>query len=165
MKIKKTTFSTVLKDLYGEDGYQDHITVGREFWWNFPTDSDIFRATGEKWVKLVVTYVRSGCFFYKVVGREDIPERFCSLNSFLAATLILADIDPNKDFKWDDGTDMKLAQQRYRFDDERTVVNNWDNSPEGEVSDEEICQSKDGLTIMLMNDLDMGRVEPGDELM
>ena len=41
MKIKKTCFSTMLSDLYGRDDYQSHIELGREYWWNWPEDSDV----------------------------------------------------------------------------------------------------------------------------
>ena len=138
MKIKKTCFSTMLSDLYGRDGYQSHIELGREYWWSWPEDSDVFRKTNEKWHKIKVTYLRSGCMFYELTDAEGVGEMFCPLSCFLASSLILAEIDPEKDLNF---RDIEKAKQIYCFDDERTVVKNWPNDKEVEIEEIDYLQN------------------------
>jgi hypothetical protein len=138
MKIKKTRFSTVISDLYGRDNYQKILTVGREFWWNFPETSDVYRATGKFWNKLRITFRRSGCIFYQIVDAPNIGEQFCPVNCFLASTLTLADLDPQEDLKF--SIDVELAKKLYCFNDDRTVIHNWDNSIESEVDEDTIMK-------------------------
>lgn len=138
MKIKKTRFSTMISDLYGRDGYQKYLVVGKEYWWDFPEDSDVYRATKRKWNKLRITYRRSGCIFYKVLDAPNLREQFCPVNCFLASSLILADLDPAKELKFD--IDIELAKKLYYFDDDMTIIHNWDNSSESEIDEENIIQ-------------------------
>ena len=137
MKIKKTRFSTMISDLYGRDNYQKILTVGREFWWNFPETSDIYRATGKSWNKLRITYRRSGCIFYQIIDANNIGEQFCPVNCFMASSLILADLDPIEDL---DFIKKEISQKIYCFDDTRTVIHNWDNSRECEVDEDYILK-------------------------
>lgn len=139
MKIKKTCFSTMLSDLYGRDNYQSHIELGREYWWNWPEDSEIYRKTNKSWHKLKITYIRSGCMFYILTDAPEISEMFCSINCFLASSLILADIDPIKDLK-DSLGNIESAKIKYCFNDERTIVNNWPNEKEIEIDEDKLIE-------------------------
>lgn len=140
MKIKKTRFSTMVSDLYGRDGYQKILTVGREFWWNFPETSDVYKATGRSWNKLKITYRRSGCIFYQIVDASNIGEQFCPVNCFMASSLILADLNPIEDLPFIKKEGIELSKQLYCFDDTRTIIHNWDNSKECEVNENYILK-------------------------
>lgn len=135
MKIKKKCFSTMLKDLYGRDNYQSHIEVGREYWYYFCSNTDIFNATGNCWNKLKVTYIRSGCVFYDFPDAPNVPEEFCSLNCVMTSQFVLAEIDPIKDVP---SINDELTKLTYYFDDEHTLVHNWPNEREVEISQEEL---------------------------
>lgn len=137
MKIKKTIFSTMLSDLYGRDNYQSHIELGREYWWNWPENSDVYRKTNKSWHKLKITYIRSGCMFYILTDAPELGEMFCPINCFLASSLILADIDPIKDLGNSLGN-IESAKTKYCFNTDHTIVNNWPNEREIEIEDEEI---------------------------
>ena len=137
MKLKKTCFSTMISDLWGRDGYQSHIELGREYWWNWPENSDVFEKTKEQWHKIKITYLRAGCMFYILCDRPDLGEFFCAINCFLASTLILADIDPIKDLG-DTLGDIEAAKTKYCFNTDHTIVKNWPNEREIEVDDEDI---------------------------
>ena len=128
MKFKKICYSTQLSDLYGRDGYQSHIEVGREYWCYFSREPGV----DEGWHKIKITYTRSGCAFYIITDKPDIPERFFAVNCFMAATLVFADIDPAKDLK-DFGNDNE--RKLYCFDTEHTVVHNWPNEKEIELDE------------------------------
>ena len=43
MKIKKLQFSTMVSDLWGRDGYQSHIELGREYWYFFDENTALFQ--------------------------------------------------------------------------------------------------------------------------
>jgi hypothetical protein len=130
MKFKKICFSTRLSDLYGRDDYQSHIEEGKEYWYYFTREDGI----QEGWYKITVTYIRSGCMFYRIVGHPEIEERFCATSCFLASTLIPAELDPTKDMG-DKLDDSELTKKMYRFDDERTVIRNWPNEETVEIDD------------------------------
>jgi hypothetical protein len=127
MKIKRTTLSTQLKDLYGDDGYQSHIEVGREYWWYFSNNSDIGEKHGPGWYKIKVTYIRSKCLFYVFSDYSDMEESFCPVNCFMAASFVFADFDPVKDLG-DKLINVEVAKLTMRFDDERTIIKNWPNT-------------------------------------
>ena len=60
------------------------IRVGFEFW-HFISESEM-RTLGLdtcQWVKIKVTYIRSGLFFYKYVDYKDVPEQWCPLNCLM----------------------------------------------------------------------------------
>ena len=137
MKIKKTCFSTMISDLWGRDGYQSHIELGREYWWCWPTDSDVYRKTSKAWHKIKITYIRSGCMFYILTDAPEIGEQFCPLNCFLASSLILSEIDPIKDLG-DTLGDIEAAKTKYCFNTDHTIVKNWPNEREIEIDEEEI---------------------------
>lgn len=125
--MKAKTFSTSLKDLYGINGYQLHIHVDDEYW----VYSELLeQLTHEKWNKIKVTYIRSEVMFFNIIGHEDIPEQYFPINSLIVPTMIVAKLDPLKDLNWDN-----LNPEYYRFDDTRTEVVNFDNSPDKEVPD------------------------------
>jgi hypothetical protein len=149
MKIKKSRFSTMISDLYGRDSYEYHIKVGREYWWDWPYDTPIGRKHGSGWYKIKVTYVRSHCMFYIFPDYPDVPEQFCGLGSFLASSLVLADLNPKMDlpFIWKEGLD--ISEKMYCFDDTRTIIHNWDNSQECEVDEDAIIQ-KDPIVYLTM---------------
>ena len=134
MKVKRTTLSTRILDLYGRDEYHLHIEVNREYWYYFAGENKISDKYGPGWYKLKVTYIRSGCMFYTLPDYPDIEEDFCSIRSFMASVFELAEIDPIKDLKInEDNSYLK----KYRFDDTRTIVKNWDNSEYMEINDDE----------------------------
>lgn len=140
MKIRKIKFSTKLSDLYGRDGYQSHIEQDREYWRYFFGENKISELYGADWYKIKITYVRSKCFFYVFSDYPEIEEDFCSVNSFLGATLVFADIDPIKDIGKDMLGDLETAKIKYCFNDERTIVKNWPNEKEIELDEEEIIK-------------------------
>ena len=123
--------STVLYDLYGEDNYQDHIEIGREYWCLFPA-SDIIKYSG--WYKIKITYIRSNCVFYVFSDHPEISEQFCGINSFLISSLEFAELDPEKDLKLDN---VEIMKKVYYFDDTRTIVHNWPEDKEMDMSTEE----------------------------
>lgn len=127
-KFKKICLSTQLKELYGLDNYQSHIEVNREYWYYFTKYSEI--PVG--WHKIKITYIRSGCAFYVLSDIPEIPENFFPISCFMAASLVFAEIDPNKDLN-DFGDE--LDKLIYRFDDEHTIVHNWSNEETFEVEE------------------------------
>ena len=124
-KIKKTTLSTQLKDLYGKN-YAEHIIENREYWCFFEITEDVYEVTGQNWNKICISYIRSGVAFYNISGySSQIPEKYIPLDCFRASTLEFAIIDPEKDLIFTDSIDKN--KKRYRFDDTRTTVINWSN--------------------------------------
>ena len=136
MKVKKSTMSTRLRDIYGDktDDYSKYITVGREFWYYF-TDYETTHITNSGWCKIRITYIRSGAAFYVFSDFPEIPERYFPISSFMASILIYAEIDPEKDIEC--LGNIKKAKLKYRFDDERTIVHNWPNEKEVEFDENE----------------------------
>lgn len=147
MKIKKTLFSTVISDLYGRDGYSSHIEVGKEYWFFFSEDTDIFRESNKHWNKLKITYIRSGCLFYEFTDYPNIKEEFCPVNCFMTSQFILGELDPIKDLKGlltDINTD--IAKMTYCFDDKHTIIKNWPNEKEIEVDENKLYEKFKGTT-------------------
>lgn len=141
MKYKKMQFSTQLSELYGRDNYESHIEVGREYWYFWGTDSDVYKHTKQTWNKIKITYIRSGVVFYVLSDFPDYPEDFFPFKCYMASALVYAQIDPMKDVPWskfDIERGKEYIEKRYCFDDERTVVMNWDNSKEVELNDDEM---------------------------
>lgn len=124
MRIKRTTFSTILYDLYKDD-YQSHIEVNREYWYYFVTGNEIADKYGSGYYKIKITYIRSGCLFYVFSDYKDIAERFCPIDCFMTSRFEFAEINPIEDLK--DIMNFK-NNTLYRFDDTRTIVKNWDNT-------------------------------------
>lgn len=137
MKIKKTRFSTMISDLYGRDNYEKALKVGKEYWWDFPYDTPVGRRHGSGWYKIRITYIRSHCMFYIFSDYPDVPEQFCGFGSFLASSLILADLNPIMDLP-DVSKNLEYSKTMWCFDDKFTKIHNWDNSREIEVNDEEV---------------------------
>ena len=153
MKIKKKTYSTVLSELYGRDGYQSHIEVGREYWHWFSENDKVYEETGQHWNKIYVTYIRSGVFFYEISGYQDIPEDWCPVSCFMAANLVFAEINPEKDLKGILSEELiESTKLMYRFDDELTEVKNWPNEHEVEISEENLLKDypNDYMLIKIM---------------
>jgi len=138
MKIKKAQFSTMISDLWGRDGYQSHIELGREYWYFFDENTAIFKKTHHYWNKLKISYLRSGCMFYIFPDEPDVPEEFCPINCFIASQLVLAEIDPIKDIGLDMLGNLEAAKIKYCFNDEHTIVNNWPNEKEIEIDEDEL---------------------------
>ena len=115
----------MLSDLYGRDGYQSHIELGRDYWYYFGKDSEIEAG----WHKIRVTYIRSGCMFYCFPDFPGVKERFFPIDCYMASTLVFAEIDPTKDLNNFSESEEKL----YYFDTEHTVVKNWLNEAEIEI--------------------------------
>lgn len=109
----KKTYSTFLMDLYGEKKYSQHIHVGDELW----------ILEGILWIKIKVSYIRSGVLFYNIVG-SDKQEQWLPVESYKIAKSIVARLDPYKDLPY------SSRLYNCRFDDTRTEVVNFDNSPE-----------------------------------
>lgn len=135
MRNKKICLSTQLSELYGTDHYQSHIEVGREYWYNFWSESNICKIHGDGWYKIKVTYIRSGCMFYVFSDYPDMEEEFCPLKCFFASTLTVAELDPIKDLG-EKIENIEVAKLMYYFDTEHTNVKNWPNEPESEVNDD-----------------------------
>lgn len=122
-QLKKTTLSTKLCDLYDKDEYHLHIEVDREYWYYFTTESNIAKKYGSGWYKIKVTYIRSGCIFYIFSDYEDMDEEFCPLRCFMTSQFEFAEMNPKKDLDIEGDSFSK-----YRFDDVRTTIIDWDNS-------------------------------------
>lgn len=122
-QLKKITLSTKLWDLYDKDEYHLHIEVDREYWYYFTTESNIAKKYGSGWYKIKVTYIRSGCMFYTFSDYEDMDEEFCPLRCFMTSQFEFAEINPKKDLDIEGDSFSK-----YRFDDVRTTIIDWDNS-------------------------------------
>lgn len=127
MKFKKKCYSTKLCDLYGRDNYESHIELGREYWLYDDT----------KWRKIKITYIRSGVAFYVFTDSPETPEKYMPLGSFIAATLLFAEIDPSKDIADTNNINLEGLNRLCCFDDEYTVVKNWDNEKEIELTEED----------------------------
>jgi len=140
MRIKRITLSTRLLDLYGRDNYHLHIEEGREYWYYFSGENKISEKYGSGWYKLKVTYIRSGCMFFIFPDYPDMEEDFCAIRCFMASVFEFAEIDPIKDIIKDDEDNGYI--KKYRFDDTRTVVKNWDNSEYLEINENELCESE-----------------------
>ena len=138
MKYKKTRYSTALNDLYGKK-YKEHIEVGREYWWCFPENSDVYKQTGKHWNKLKISCYRSRVYFYVLCDDTYYPECHFDENSILAETLEYAQIDPMKDLDW---SSLKMSKEdlekKYCFAADRTEVLNWDNSEESDIDESKI---------------------------
>lgn len=145
MEYKKTRLSTKLYDLYG-DKYTSHIEVGKEYWDYFTTDTEIYKKTGQKYNKIKVTYIRSGCMFYTFCDAPELPEEYCSVNSFKAKNLIVAEIDPIKDLVSIKETDNDF----YYFDNTFTIVKNWSNEPVSEINEDTFFKRYAAITISSM---------------
>ena len=139
MRIKRITLSTKLSDLYGRNNYHLHIEEGREYWYYFSGGNKISEKYGNGWYKIKVTYIRSGCMFYIFPDYPDIEEDFCPIRCFMTSVFELAEIDPIKDIIKDDKDNDYI---KYRFDDTRTVVKNWDNSECLEINESQLCESE-----------------------
>ena len=151
MKIKKTKFSTTISDLYGRNGgYENALKVGREYWWNWPGNTIIGQKHGAGWHKIRITYIRSHCMFYIFPDYPDVPEQFCGFGSFLAASLVLADLNPIMDLPNIMKYGIEYSQQMYCFDDTITTIHNWDNSPECEINEEQFMKEYPNDYILLM---------------
>lgn len=150
MKIEKVCFSTQLSELYGRDGYQSHIEVGKEYWCFFEEDSEIFRETHKHWNKIKITYIRSGCLFYVFPDNPNVKEEFCPVSCEWAATFVLADLDPVKDLS-DLITDINTdaAKVMYCFNDERTIVRNWPNEKTVEADENELREKLGHMLLLL----------------
>lgn len=138
MRVKRTILSTRLSDLYGKDEYHSHIELNREYWYYFAGENKISDKYGPGWYKLKVTYIRSGCMFYIFPDYPDIEEDFCPTRCFMTSIFEFAEINPIEDlnFNKDD-----FHSKKYRFDDRRTIVKNWNNNESIEISDDELFYS------------------------
>lgn len=134
MRIKRTTFSTILYELYKDD-YKSHIEIDREYWYYFVTGNEIADKYGSGYYKIKITYIRSGCLFYVFSDHEDIAERFCPIDCFMTSRFEFAEINPIEDLK-----DMITFKDNtlYRFDDTRTIVKNWDNAEYADVDERKL---------------------------
>lgn len=126
----------MINDLYGKDKYPSHIELGREYWYYFNDDTEIYKTTHKHWNKLKISYIRSGCLFYVFPDAPDVSEEFCPIKCFMASRFILAEIDPIKDLG-NELENIELAKNLYYFDDDLTVVKNWPNGKEIEVDKDE----------------------------
>ena len=145
MKFKKIRFSTELVKLYGGNNYQSHIELGREYWYFFLENSDVFKKTKRHWNKIRITYLRSGCAFFICVNEPGIAEDFFSINSFMASRLVFAEIDPLKDL---DNFGSDMDKKLYCFDDDHTIVKNWPKEIEVEVDENDF--SIEGKIVQIM---------------
>ena len=151
MKIKKILFSTVISDLYGKDKYKSHIKVDNEYWYFFDTNTEAYKVTQKHWNKIKITYIRSGCLFYILPDTLEVKEDFCPINCFMTSQFVLAELDPIKDLKdLVDDINSEAAKIKYCFDDEHTVIKNWPNERETEISKEELSKYRNSEQIMIM---------------
>lgn len=137
MKIKRTTFSTILYELYKDD-YQSHIEVDREYWYYFLNGNEIADKYGSGFYKIKITYIRSGCLFYVFSDHKDIAEQFCPIDCFMTSRFEFAEINPVEDLKDIIDLNTESNQLLYRFDDTRTVVKNWNNTKYVDVDERKL---------------------------
>ena len=146
-EYKKIRLSTKLYDLYGNE-YASHIEVGKEYWEYFETGKEIYKKTGQNYNKIKVTYIRSGCMFYTFCEAPELAEEYCSINSYMAMNLIVAEIDPIKDLKGIKETDKDF----YYFDNTFTIVKNWPNEAVSKIDEEKFYHRYMGASISAMLD-------------
>jgi len=138
----------MISDLYGKDKYKSYIKVGNEYWYFF--DANIYAVTQKHWNKIKITYIRSGCLFYILPDAPEVKEDFCPINCFMTSQFVLTELDPIKDLKdLIDDIDSEAAKIKYCFDDEHTVIKNWPNERETEISEEELSKYGDSEQIMI----------------
>lgn len=137
MKIEKSKISTALIDLFGKEDYHKEIKVGKRYWQYFYGEDDsITKKYGTGWYEIEITYVRSGCVFFIFPKYPDIPEEYFPIRCIFASRLEPSEIDPAKELPTL-ADNLTLSKIMYYFDDEHTIIKNWDNSPETEITDEE----------------------------
>lgn len=91
--------------LYGDEEYAEHIKIGKEYWFCFPGNSDVYKEafgknaepTGGFWAKIKITFIRSECMFYVLSDYPNVKEHFASIRSFLAAQMEPAILDLNRE--------------------------------------------------------------------
>ena len=145
MKFKKFKLSTTLSGLYGKDNYHSHIEVGKEYWYWFGEETKVWSVTHKHWNKIVVTYIRSGCMFYKVPDVPEISEDYCPLSCYMTSQFEVTELDPIKERLFDD---VEKAKKLYYFKGYRTVIHNWPNEKEIEISsDGELYTASSALSV------------------
>lgn len=151
MKIKKNCFSTKISDLYGDDNYKSYIKVDNEYWYFFDSNTKVYKATQKHWNKIKITYIRSGCLFYVLPDAPEVNEEFCPINCFMTSQFVLAELDPIKDLKDLLGDiDTEAAKIKYCFDDEHTIIKNWPNERETEISEDYLYNKYGNSTQYIM---------------
>ena len=63
------------------------LKVNEEYQFKFSKD-DIYTLTGQYLNTLIITYIRSGVYFFKIKGYEDAKEFHFEENSYMAHCLI-----------------------------------------------------------------------------
>lgn len=119
--MKKKIIKTDLISLFGKKDASDHVFIGRKFWYDFTSTSKEFLLAKKNLLRLTITYIRSGVYFYTL---DDVPEVefHCDANSAMGLMMIVDELDPIKEMtNWEDLT-------KYRFDDRITKIINFDNS-------------------------------------
>ena len=141
MRFKKVCLSTKLSDLYGRDNYQSHIELDREYWCFFEEGTEIYKKTGKYWNKIRISYLRSGIVFYVFPDVPEIAEGYFPVSCYMASALVFAEIDPCKDLEnfteEEYGAGVADVQNIYCFDDEHTIVKNWNNEKIVEIGDDD----------------------------
>lgn len=102
--IGNTKIETTIESISKSDGIYNpkkawrHIKIGREYWF---FNTDLKRGPGD-WMKLEVTYKRSGVIFYKVLDkryRMEDKEENCDIESVFIRFLHPAIFDnPNPEY-------------------------------------------------------------------
>lgn len=64
------------------------LKVNEEYLFKFSNDDDIYALTGQYLNTLIITYIRSGVYFFKIKGYEDAKEFHFEENSYMAHCLI-----------------------------------------------------------------------------
>ena len=64
------------------------LKVNEEYLFKFSNDDDVYALTGQCLNVLVITYIRSGVYFFKIKGYEDAKEFHFEENSYMAHCLI-----------------------------------------------------------------------------
>lgn len=119
-KVQKYRVTTKLEGLFGEK-YQEHIQVGKKFWWFFDGNSQVFKLTKQHWNKMEITYIRSGVVFYTIENVDG--EYHFAIDSIMATQMEPEFLDPQKDL----GATLDHLEMFY-FNSERTKVINFENT-------------------------------------
>lgn len=119
---KKKVINADLITLFGISDYSNHITVGRKYYSYFPDGSREINYIGGngRHLKLTVTYVRSGIFFFTLDDKPD-KEFNCHIDSYRGIHLIVETLDPELELHWQSDLNM------YRFNDMFTKILNFNN--------------------------------------
>jgi hypothetical protein len=87
---EEVTIESIIKDLQSKKIQMKEIKVGGEYQYQyrFVGESAEYNLSGKRLHTIVITYIRSGVYFYKLKGYENLGEFHFEQNSYMAHCLI-----------------------------------------------------------------------------